>query len=127
MAGERLEEALRLYRRKYQKATREERTKILDELCSMTGYHRKYAISLLNRRDKESAEKPGRRRGVTYSNQAIRILKSIWKASGYPWSVRLKALLPLWLPWARKRFAALTPGGGERSFVHQRSSDRPPA
>jgi hypothetical protein len=24
--------------------------------------------------------------------------------AGYPWSVRLKALLPLWLPWARRRF-----------------------
>src|SRR5207245_2478882 len=22
---------------------------------------------------------------------------------GYPWSLRLKALLPLWLPWARRR------------------------
>src|SRR5438046_6319304 len=25
----------------------------------------------------------------------------IWEAAGYPWSLRLKALLPLWLPWAR--------------------------
>jgi hypothetical protein len=25
--------------------------------------------------------------------------------AGYPWSARLKALLPLWLPWARKRLA----------------------
>ena len=24
-------------------------------------------------------------------------------SAGYPWSVRLKALLPLWLPWARRR------------------------
>ena len=108
MAGERLEKALRLYRREYQKVSKEERSRILDEFCSMTGYHRKYAISLLNRRDEEPAKKPGRRRGVTYSDQAIGILESIWKASGYPWSARLKALLPLWLPWARKRFAALT-------------------
>jgi hypothetical protein len=33
----------------------------------------------------------------------IRVLSKIWEAAGYPWSVRLKALLPLWLPWARRR------------------------
>jgi hypothetical protein len=27
----------------------------------------------------------------------------IWKAAGYPWSVRLKVMLPIWLPWLRKR------------------------
>jgi hypothetical protein len=33
----------------------------------------------------------------------IRALTAIWDAAGYPWSVRLKALLPLWLPSARRR------------------------
>ena len=28
----------------------------------------------------------------------------IWEAAGYPWSARLKAMLPLWLPWARRRY-----------------------
>ena len=32
-------------------------------------------------------------------------MEAIWKAAGYPWSVRLKALLPLWLPWARREMA----------------------
>jgi len=31
-------------------------------------------------------------------------LASVWEVAGYPWSVRLKALLPLWMPWMRKRF-----------------------
>jgi hypothetical protein len=34
----------------------------------------------------------------------IQVLAVIWRAAGYPWSLRLKALLPLWLPWARARF-----------------------
>jgi len=38
----------------------------------------------------------------------ISVLSAIWEAAGYPWSVRLKALLPVWMPWARKRFH-LTP------------------
>jgi hypothetical protein len=34
----------------------------------------------------------------------ISILTEVWKAAGYPWSVRLKALLPSWLPWIRQRY-----------------------
>ena len=31
-------------------------------------------------------------------------LVAVWEAAGYPWAHRLKALLPLWLPWAAQRF-----------------------
>ena len=34
----------------------------------------------------------------------ISILASVWEAAGYPWAVRLKALLPSWMPWIRKRY-----------------------
>jgi hypothetical protein len=33
------------------------------------------------------------------------VLVKVWEAAGYPWSVRLKALLPLWLPALRQRLA----------------------
>src|SRR4029450_7570584 len=49
-----------------------------------------------------------RKRRATYGPQVISVLSTIWEAAGYPWSVRLKALLPVWMPWARKRFH-LTP------------------
>jgi hypothetical protein len=45
-----------------------------------------------------------RPRGVTYGPGLLSILKAIWEAADYPWSVRLKALLPEWLPWIRRRF-----------------------
>jgi hypothetical protein len=35
----------------------------------------------------------------------VTVLRQIWEAAGYPWSVRLKALLPLWLPWATQHLA----------------------
>ncbi|MGH8703101.1 MAG: ISNCY family transposase [Burkholderiales bacterium] len=35
----------------------------------------------------------------------VRALVVIWTAASYPWSKRLKALLPQWLPWARRRLA----------------------
>lgn len=100
-------EMVKSIRRRYCKATREEKGVILDELCATTGYHRKYAIWLLNKPESEPG--PRRKRGPTYSEASIRILRSIWKAAGYPWSVRLKGLLPLWLVKAREEYRSLTP------------------
>ena len=41
---------------------------------------------------------------MTYGPRLISILKAVWEAADYPWSVRLKALLPEWMPWIRRRF-----------------------
>jgi hypothetical protein len=41
---------------------------------------------------------------VSYSQEVVALLMAIWEAAGYPWSVRLKALLPLWMPLIRKRY-----------------------
>ena len=43
-------------------------------------------------------------RGRTYGSPVIAILKVIWAAADYPWSVRWKALLPEGMPWIRRRF-----------------------
>jgi hypothetical protein len=94
----------RIYPR-YQKASRPERERILDEFCANCTYHRKHAIRLLNRPLPAANVAPRRRvRGRTYGSQVISILKVIWAAADYPWSVRLKALLPEWMPWVRGRF-----------------------
>jgi hypothetical protein len=42
--------------------------------------------------------------GLSYSPETLGVLTAVWEAAGYPWSVRLKALLPPWLPWIRERF-----------------------
>ena len=108
MAGERLEEALRTYRQRYGEADRAMRSKLLDEFCAMTGYHRKYAVALLNRPE-GAGDEARRPRGATYSAAAMRVIEAVWRAAGYPWSERLKAMLPLWLPWARRRGGGVTP------------------
>lgn len=109
MAGERLAKALKGYRKRYRKASsKAERGEVLTEFCKATNYHRKYAIALLNRPEEDKQSVP-RRRGASYSAAAMRVVERIWKAAGYPWSCRLKALLPLWLPWARKHIRGLTP------------------
>jgi hypothetical protein len=108
MAGERLREALRMYRKQYRKADRAGRTALLDEFCRLSRYHRKYAITLLGQFHEDVMERPRRRRGPTYSNAALRVIEAVWKASGYPWSERLKALLPLWMPWAKAHLKGIT-------------------
>jgi len=89
---------------RYQKVSKPLRARILDEFCQVCDYNRKYAIRLLNgptpQKPKSLARK-GRR--LVYRAQVIAALTAIWEAAGYPCSVRLKALLPLWLPWAIKR------------------------
>ncbi len=96
-----------IYQR-YRKASGVTKRQILSEFCEVCGYNRKYAIWKLNGPAPE-AEPPRRaRRSSTYTSQTLSILEAIWEQAGHPWSVRLKALLPLWLPWGKKRFA-ITP------------------
>ncbi|HEY6308407.1 MAG TPA: integrase [Candidatus Angelobacter sp.] len=90
---------------RYQKADRREKQRILDEFCANCRYHRKHAIRLLNHALSARPAKPrGRVRGRTYGTKTISVLKAVWDAADYPWSVRLKALLPEWMPWIRRRF-----------------------
>src|SRR6266436_7400007 len=78
---------------------------MLNEFCLNTRYNRKYAIRLLNGPPPgKQAEPRPRGRRPRYGRQVLSILTAIWEAAGYPWSVRLKALLPSWMPWIRKRY-----------------------
>jgi hypothetical protein len=91
-------------RGRYERADRATKKRLLDEVCAMTGYHRKAVIRLL-RRPETPRRRRRRGRPVRYGPDVVTALRAIWTAAGYPWSVRLKALLPIWLPWARRHVA----------------------
>lgn len=93
---------------RYQQADGATRRRMLDEFCAICGYHRKYAIRLLNGAPPQRPPPGRRKRPATYGPAVVAILVAIWEAAGYPWSTRLKALIPCWLPWVRRRMA-LTP------------------
>jgi hypothetical protein len=104
------QEYFRIMHARYQRAhTDADKAELLNELCEVCQYHRKHAIRKLNRPLPASPKKRRRNaRGTTYNAKVLSVLKAVWAAAGYPWSVRLKALLPLWLVWMRIRYA-LTP------------------
>ena len=108
---------------RYRAARRPEKQAILTEFCQVTGYHRKHAIRLLNGAA-PGAERPPRRRRESYSAAAIDALATIWEAAGYPWSRRLKALLPLWLPRARRRLRLRPAVEQELLRISPRQMDR---
>ena len=90
---------------RYRQADRKLKQVILNEFCANTGYHRKYAIRLLNGPPPGRARQKRRRsRSPSYGPAVVSVLQAVWEAAGYPWSVRLKALLPLWMPWVKKHY-----------------------
>jgi hypothetical protein len=96
---------------RYKRASRKEKTTILDQFCTVCEYHRKHAIRLLRgfkRFTKPKAKKRGR--PSRYQTPAIlNPLKTIWVAANLPCSKRLKAILPLWLAGYSKQFGTLSP------------------
>lgn len=111
---------------RYRKASKPIRSRILDEFCQVCRYNRKYAIRLLSGAAPQKPHTPtfkGRR--PTYGAKMIGALTAIWQAAGYPCSARLKALLPLWLPWAVKRLT-LSVQAQKTTPDHQPGHHRPP-
>jgi hypothetical protein len=116
-------EYIRAIRPQYTLAPTAAKRVVLDQLCAVTGYHRKYAITLLNAPPRTAACGP-RHRVPTYPETTVAVLASIWEAAGYPWSARLHALLPLWLPWARRRFKLSRPVERQLRTISPRTIDR---
>ncbi len=112
---------------RYRQADRKLKQVILNEFCANTGYHRKYAIRLLNGPPPGGA-KPGgvrrRSRSPSYGAAVVSVLQAVWEAAGYPWSVRLKALLPLWMPWAKKRYRLSAEAERQLLAISARQIDR---
>jgi hypothetical protein len=101
---------LEAIRRRYRKANREGKQKILDEFCSICDYNRKYAIRRLNEKWQKKGsrkKKPGKR--SCYADQAVlKPLRIIWLATDQLASKRLKEALALWLPHYEAQYGGLS-------------------
>lgn len=79
-------------RGRYAKAGRREKSRILDEFCALSGYHRKHAVRVLNEAGRRSE---GRQPGRRVYDEAVRLaLVEVWEAADRICGKRLKAALP---------------------------------
>ncbi len=86
-------ELLKAVRPRYLKASKAQKSRILDEFVAATGYHRKYAIHrLLHGPPKRSKTKRGRR--LTYGPDVVAALAQVWEVSGHLCGKRLYPFLP---------------------------------
>jgi Transposase and inactivated derivatives, IS30 family len=97
-------------RARYRRAGKKAKTIILDEFCAICGYNRKYAIRMLSKARQKGSRRDGRRPGpkTVYSDEKlVEALKRIWFASDQMCSKKLKAAIPLWLPFYNTEFEPL--------------------
>lgn len=82
---------------------RKDKSRLITEAVGNLGWHRKHAARRL-KGEIVRLERPWRRREPVYPERLVRVLEGVWEAAQQPWAVRLKELLPLWLPWIRQRW-----------------------
>jgi hypothetical protein len=97
--------------KRYKSANRKQKSALLEELCAISGYHKKHASRLLNKKRKRSLrQKETRGRPEKYSESVyLEPLKRIWLCADQLCGKRLKMALPLWLPHYSKEYGALDP------------------
>ena len=87
-------ELLEMVRPRYLKANKAEKRTMLDEFTCATGYHRKYAIRVLQH--PLPKHPPSKAHGYTrrYRGEVVQALEQIWEIYGHICSKRLQPVLP---------------------------------
>lgn len=100
-------EYIAVQKRRYRRAEKAYKTRLLDEVCTVCGYERKHAIKMLNGSLKPSRGKRGRK--GEYDSPALRkALKTLWLRSDQLCGKRLKPAMPHWLKHYEKHYGPLS-------------------
>jgi transposase InsO family protein len=108
-------------RDRYVVAGRAARSALLDEAVAMTGYHRK---ALIRRFTRPPQAAPAPAAPDVWPDGGGGAAGVVAVAAGYPWAVRLKALLPVWLPRARRRLHLTPAVEAQLQQISPRQMDR---
>lgn len=107
-------ELLSILRPRYRHAGRAEKQRILDELVATSGYHRKYAIHLLNHPPNPSRRR--RRPARKYQGAVVAALVQVWRAANGICGKRLVPVLPQYVE-ALERHGKLRLDAGTRQLL----------
>lgn len=132
MSGTAKSEYLAAIKPRYRKASRKEKQVILNECCTICGYHRKYAIRVLNATERPPNPRNRSKRGrkKQYADPLIlEVIKKLWVTTNLPCSKRLKAIIPVWLPCypfelpeeVREKLMTISPSTIDRLMAPSRS------
>lgn len=83
---------------RYSKASKKEKSTILDEYVKTTGFHRKYANAVLRGKRKRSKGPIHRPRRALYGDEEARVLLTLWDLFDGIYSKRLRAAMDVELP-----------------------------
>ena len=100
---------------RYRSAGRTEKGQILEELCAVTGWHRKHALRVLAEHCSNKARLPRQRRR-TYGATVKDALTALWEASDRVCGKRLVVMIPALLP-ALERHGRLKLRKTDRALV----------
>ena len=92
-------EHIKRIRERYQGADKRKKTVMLSEFCLTWNIERKYAVKLLNGRRGGLGKRPGRK--PRYDKRLVRHLTVLWDSMERINPKRMKAAIPLWLPFYR--------------------------
>src|SRR3990170_2832559 len=85
-------ELIKAYRKRYRRATKAEKTRIIDAVVEASAYSRKHVIYALNQ-DRIIPKRVSRRRSSRYQ-PIIETLKQVWAMSNFLCGKRLAPFLP---------------------------------
>lgn len=96
------------FRRRYRRANRKGKGKLLTELCDLYGYNRKYLLQFFNHLT--GKKDTGRGRKVKYqpTEELLTPLRRIWLAGDQMCSKRLKEAIRAWLPFYEESYEFLS-------------------
>lgn len=79
---------------RYVQGNREEKSQIIDGFVAATGYHRKYAASILSKVELKASRQTNSSRIRKYDSEVTVALVCVWNAANQICSKRLKPFLP---------------------------------